>query len=240
VSNVVALVPARSGSKGIPGKNWRTLGGRTLISHAAQCGSDAGADRVVVSTDDTGGACGFILGERDIALLRRPASLAQDDTPMYDVVKHAVETLKLAADDIVVLLQPTQPFRRPEHVTRAVQMLRETNADSVVSVVPLPLTHCSSLSLQIHSDGVLYPALCRFPRSRDVVPWMMRPKRRQDVKPEYKPDGTVYAFWVKTLKSGTLYGSDVRPLILDPSETCDLDTEEQWREVEARWSEQHG
>jgi CMP-N,N'-diacetyllegionaminic acid synthase len=238
MSQVVGLVPARSGSKGIVGKNFRQLGGLSLMARAARVARDV-CDQVVISSD-------IPVAEQQDAVrmacrmrfIHRPGHLAQDDTPMYDVVKHAVKTLKLADDDIVVLLQPTAVFRKPDHITKAVQMLRETGADSVVSVVPLPLTHSPSLQCVLSGEH-LRPALFRH-FSCSVTDWRHLPARRQAAEQTYKRDGTVYAFYVKTLKSGTLYGSDVRPFILAPSETCELDTELDWEAVQARWSAQHG
>src|SRR5918999_4032681 len=128
---VLALVPARGGSKGIPGKNLRLLGGRTLIEYAAAAARDSGVvDRAVLTTDSEEIAA---IGRRaglDVPFLR-PASLAADDTPMQPVVEHALAAL--AEDgfvpDIVLLLQPTSPLRTPDHLRRAVAALRETNAD---------------------------------------------------------------------------------------------------------------
>jgi CMP-N,N'-diacetyllegionaminic acid synthase len=148
---------------------------------------------------------------------------------MYDVVQHAAETLQLAEDDILLIVQPTQPFRRPEHLTRAVQLLRETGADSVVSVVPLPLTHSPDMLAAIVGDGYL--------SAWNNMGW---PTRRQDADQAYQRDGTVYALWVKTLRSGTIYGRRVKALILEPSESCELDTEDDWKAVEARWEREHG
>jgi CMP-N-acetylneuraminic acid synthetase len=70
---------------------------------------------------------------------------AQDDTPMIEVVQHAEPDPRDRGLDIIVLLQPTQPFRTPEHVQQAIRLLQETQADSVVSVVPLPLSHSPML-----------------------------------------------------------------------------------------------
>lgn len=248
--STTALIPARSGSKGIPGKNLRELGGASLIEHAIACAKNAGIAHRVVSTDIwplSWPSIGLQLNRPDESFefipyisetryLQRPAELAQDDTPMYAVVQHAAEALKLQPEDSIVLLQPTQPFRKPEHVRKALELLHETQADSVVSVVPLPLTHSPELVCTIWNDGRLRPAL------GDAVAynWRNRPTRRQDVDRPYRPDGTVYAFFRKTLDSGTIYGAAVRPLILDPSESCELDTELDWIAVEKRWQELHG
>jgi CMP-N,N'-diacetyllegionaminic acid synthase len=231
MSQVIALIPARSGSKGIPGKNWRVLGSKTLIAIAADAAHAAGIARIVVSTDDTGGACAFeVPGGPYVELMKRPDDLAQDSTPMFEVVAHAVKELGLNDSDIVVLLQPTAPFRTPAHIQSAIRLLRETRADSVVSVVELPRTHHADLQTYV-ADERLYP---------HCDDWRLMPTRRQNVEPAYIRDGTVYAFWVKTLQSGTLYGQDVRPLIIPAEQSCELDTEADWADVERRWRERHG
>jgi CMP-N,N'-diacetyllegionaminic acid synthase len=228
MSKTIALIPARSGSKGIPNKNFRKLGNRTLVGHAAHCACDANCDRIVISSDVVCGQEALSTCDvQRLLYLHRPAELATDTSAMYDVVKHAAETLQLANEDVIVLLQPTQPFRTPARVREAVQMLRETGADSVVSVVPLPLTHSPDAVLVLGADGKLEP----------FAPLWSGLRNRQDNLQVYKRDGTAYAFWVKTLREHTIYGYDVRPLILDPSETCELDTEEQFAEVERRWKE---
>jgi CMP-N,N'-diacetyllegionaminic acid synthase len=191
----------------------------------AQC------DRIIVSTDM----------EHTVAQppthewLPRPTELAQDDTPMIAVVQHAIETVQLQPEDILVLLQPTQPFRTPGHVTAAIELLRETQAGSVVSVVQLPQSHHPEAQLAM--SEVLMPGR--------LVPWYQSdwaalPVNRQDSAPTYKRDGTVYAFWRKTVQQyGTIYGQDVRPLLIPPEESCELDTEADWLEVERRWQARH-
>jgi CMP-N,N'-diacetyllegionaminic acid synthase len=236
MSQVIALIPARSGSKGIPGKNWRVLGSKTLIAIAADAAHAAGIARIVVSTDDTGGACAFeVPGGPYVELMKRPDDLAQDSTPMFEVVAHAVKELGLNDSDIVVLLQPTAPFRTPAHIQSAIRLLRETRADSVVSVVELPRTHSPEFVVR------KYEVFGE--RGWRIAPecgWRSLPACRQDVEPAYIRDGTVYAFPVKTLRSGTIYGQDARPLIIPPEESCELDTEADWAEVERCWRERHG
>src|SRR5687767_15997783 len=109
---VLALVPARGGSKGIPGKNIRPLAGRTLLEYVARAAAESQVvDRVVLSTDDRAIADeGRRLG-LDVPFLR-PAPLAADDTPMLPVIEHAVESLELGgwSPEIIVLLQPTSPL----------------------------------------------------------------------------------------------------------------------------------
>ncbi len=228
--SVIALIPARSGSKGIPGKNFRELGGKPLWQYALECAWASGSDRVVASLDDMPRfrASGSF---PDFELIDRPAELAQDETPMIDVVTHAMAQIPGAPEDIWVLLQPTQPFRTAARVREAIALLQESGADSVVSVVPLPLAHSPEYTLVIHGD-----LLSRWDRQ----PISDRPACRQWADRTYRADGTVYAFRRATVERwGHIYGGRVRPLILEPHETCELDTPDQWAAVEARWEREH-
>jgi CMP-N,N'-diacetyllegionaminic acid synthase len=228
VGSVIALIPARAGSKGVRNKNFRSLaGGPSCALRACSCAQCSGVtDRVVISADTLSPE----LQAAEYDWLERPAALAQDDTPMIDVVKHALDAIPGAPDDIWLLVQPTQPLRKPEHLREVVRLLRETQADSVVSVVELPRTHSPEMQMR-----VLGSRLVPFGREDWDSPWQAMPSRRQDAEPTYIRDGTVYVFWRKTVaQHGTIYGRDVRPLIIDPQDTCELDTPEQWDALEAR------
>ncbi len=148
---------------------------------------------------------------------------------MLPVIQHAVETL--ASDgwttDVVVLLQPTSPLRRPAHVRDAVTTLHQTNADSVVTVVELP-RHLSPDYVMRIEDGVLRPFLAE---GASVT-------RRQDARPAYSRDGTVYACWRTTLeKWGNIYGERCQPLILDAADSLSIDSPADWAEAERRLAE---
>lgn len=229
MSHVLAIVPARGGSKGVPGKNVRTLAGKTLLEYTALAARDSGViDRIVLSTDSDEIAEAGKRAGLDVPFMR-PSSLAQDDTPMLPVIQHAVETL--ASDgwttDVVVLLQPTSPLRRPAHVRDAVTTLHQTNADSVVTVVELP-RHLSPDYVMRIDGGLLRPFL----------PEGARVTRRQDARPAYSRDGTVYACWRATLeKWGNIYGERCQPLILDAADSLSIDSPADWAEAERRLAE---
>lgn len=217
---VVGIVPARSGSKGVPGKNTRLLHGRPLLEYTARAAFAAGVlDRVILTTDspdiaDVGRRVGL-----EVPFLR-PAALSQDDTPMVPVLRHAVEAL--AADGwtpgIIVLLQPTSPLRRPEHIVDAVEMLKQTPATSVVSVVEVP-RHLSPDYVMRVEAGVLKPFLADG----------LRITRRQDARQAYVRDGTVYAFRAETLdRFGDIYGNDCRPLLIPADESLSIDSPADW------------
>jgi CMP-N,N'-diacetyllegionaminic acid synthase len=140
MANILGVIPARGGSRGIPSKNLALLAGRPLLAYTADAvKASTRLTRTIVSTDDERIAeCAKSLG-LDVPFMR-PSSLAADDVPMLPVLQHAIDTLKTDgfAADIVVLLQPTSPLRRGEHIDAAVDWLERTAADSVVSVVEVP------------------------------------------------------------------------------------------------------
>lgn len=226
MSGVLAIVPARGGSKGVPDKNVRLLCGRPLLEYTARAARESGViDRAILSTDSgeiavIGRAAGL-----EVPFLR-PASLATDDAPMLPVVQHAIAALD--ADgwraEVIVLLQPTSPLRRPERIREAVTTLRETNADSVVTVVEVP-RHLSPDYVMKIDNGVLKPFL---PNGARVV-------RRQDARVAYSRDGTVYACWRRTIdRFGTIYGDDCRPLVIDAEESLSIDSPADWDAAERR------
>lgn len=226
MSRVLAVVPARGGSKGIPDKNIRALAGRTLLEYVAAAAAASGViDRLVLTTDsDRIAAEGLRVGIE--VPFMRPDALAQDDTPMLPVVEHAVRELEQAGwtPDIIVLLQPTSPLRRPEHIREAVLELRASGADSVVSVVELP-RHLSPDYVMRVDHGRLVPFL---PEGERVT-------RRQDARPAVVRDGTVYAFWRRTLQDfGTIYGATCRPLVIPADESITIDSPRDWDDAERR------
>jgi CMP-N-acetylneuraminic acid synthetase len=229
VSRALGIVPARGGSKGVPGKNVRLLNGQPLIAYTAEAARESGVlDRVVLSTDseeiaDVGRAYGL-----EVPFMR-PGDLAGDETPMLPVVQHAIQTLAEAGwtADVIVLLQPTSPLRQPSHIRDAVARLRSSNADSVVTVVELP-RHLSPDYVMRIDGGVLKPFL----------PEGVRVTRRQDARPAYSRDGTVYACWRETIERfGNIYGERCEPLVIDAGESLSIDSSEDWAAAERRLME---
>ncbi len=231
-SRVVAIVPARGGSKGLPGKNLRSLCGKPLLAYAADAARESGVvDRVVLSTDAEEIAIAGRAAGLEVPFLR-PAALAEDDTPMLPVVEHAVRTLELDgwAPEIIVLLQPTSPLRTPAHIRHAVALLRESGADSVVTVNELP-RHLSPDYVMRIEDGRLVPFL----------PEGARLTRRQDARPAYVREGTIYCCWRRTLaEQHSLYGQNCRPMMIPAEESLTIDTAADWQEAERRLAARAG
>ncbi len=226
MSLVLGIVPARGGSKGVPGKNVRPLAGHTLLEYTARAARESGVlDRVILSTDAPAIADAGRLAGLEVPFMR-PAALAADDTPMLQVVQHALDALARGgwSPDIVVLLQPTSPLRQAAHIRDAVTTLRETKSDSVVTVVEVP-RHLSPDYVMRIDEGRLTPFL----------PEGARVTRRQDARPAYSRDGTVYAFRRSTIEQlGGIYGNDCRPLIIDTSDSLSIDSQSDWDEAERR------
>jgi CMP-N-acetylneuraminic acid synthetase len=213
---VLGVIPARGGSKGIQGKNLRPLAGRPLIAYtAAAARGSRRLGRVVVSTDDEPTADAARALGLDVPFLR-PADLAADHTPMLPVLVHAAAALETSgfAADVVVLLQPTSPLRRAEHIDAAIDLLEESGADSVVSVVEVP-HQFSPVSVMRLDGGRLTP----------YAPGPMV-TRRQDKPRVFARNGpAVLATRRAVLAAGSLYGDDCRPLVMDAESSVDIDSQ---------------
>jgi CMP-N-acetylneuraminic acid synthetase len=221
----LAIVPARAGSKGVPGKNVRDFCGRPLVSWAIDVAKGISDGRPCVSTDDPDIERLAILSG---AFVRgRPARLATDEAPMLAVVVDAL-SVHSTQPDLVVLLQPTSPLRTVEHVREALRLLEQTGADSVVSVTEIPEHYSPDFALEIVGHQRLRPWV------QDDLPLQMchLPASRQDCRPAYVRDGTVYVTRRSVIEAGSLYGDKCVPLIIPPNESANIDTEEDWKRAE--------
>jgi CMP-N-acetylneuraminic acid synthetase len=225
---VLGLIPARGGSKGIPGKNVRLLGGKPLLAWTAEAAlASRRLSRVVLSTDDEGIAeagrrCGL-----EIPFLR-PAELARDDTPTLPVVQHAVTELERAGDrfDAVCLLQPTSPFRRAADVDGCIALLEERGLDAVVSVLPVPAEHNPCWVFFEDGEGLLRLAT----GEEQPIP------RRQELPSAFHRDGSVYVTRrdvVMAEVNGSLYGRRLGGYVM-PEAGVNLDTPADWERAERR------
>jgi N-acylneuraminate cytidylyltransferase len=208
------------------------LAGLSPLQRAYHVAQGSNCLQIVITTDADISA--YDRHRYDTVWIQRPPELAQDSTPMVDVVRHALAQVPGPDDQIVVLLQPTQPLRQPKHVRAAIALLQTSGADSVVSIVSAP-----SIDKLL---GLYKGQLHGYQETHDG--WGVEyalgnlPERRQDCEPSYLRDGTVYACWRRTVTtSGTIYGERAVPLIIPASESCALDTSEDWIEAERRLTE---
>ena len=182
----LALIPARGGSKGHPGKNTRMLAGVPLIVHSIRSAlATTAITRTVVSTDSDAIAAIARDAGADVPFLR-PAELATDVAPMWGVVQHAlhaVEEMERKQYDAVVLLDPTNPFRTPDDIHHAIETLfGDAHCDGVVGVTEPdanPLWHSV-----VERDGYL----------ADLVEGSGSYTRRQDLPSVYSINGALYVW----------------------------------------------
>jgi CMP-N-acetylneuraminic acid synthetase len=214
--SVLAVIPARGGSKGVPDKNLAMLCGRPLLAFTADAVKGSGRiQRAVVSTESPAIADEARRLGLDVPFMR-PATLAADDTPMLPVLQHALAEVRRGgwAPEAVVLLQPTSPLRRAEHIDTAIELLEESGADSVVSVIDVP-HHFNPVSVLSLDGDRLRPFL-----ERDAPA-----TRRQDKPRVFARNGpAVLVSRTSTIVAGSLYGNDCRPLIMRPEESLDIDS----------------
>jgi len=189
---VLAIVPARKGSKGLPLKNVRPLAGKPLLAWPiAAARASAHVDRVIISTDDQGFADIAVAHGAEAPFLR-PAEMASDTAPSIDFILHAVDTLAAAGDvfDYLVLLEPTSPLTEGADVDAALAQLVAADADAIVGVSRLEATH-PAFAVRRADDGAITPyAAATF----GEMP------RRQDIEPLFVLNGTLYASTVAALR----------------------------------------
>lgn len=226
---VLAVIPARGGSKGIPRKNIREFAGYPLIAYSIAAGLQAQhVSRVVVSTDD--------LEIADVAKaygaevpFTRPLTLAQDDTPDLPVFEHALTWLEENESykpDLVVQLRPTSPFRPVELVDHAIRLIQDhPQVDSVRGVVPAGQN--PHKMWRIDAEGRMTSLL--------TVEGIEEPYNapRQVLPPVYWQTGHIDVIRPKTiLEKHSMSGDVILPLVIDPSFTVDIDTERDWKRCE--------
>jgi CMP-N,N'-diacetyllegionaminic acid synthase len=217
--DVLAVVPARGGSKGITQKNIRPLGGRPLLQFTVEAA--AGARRLsdwIVSTDDKVVA-GVARSLGAPVPFLRPRDLASDDARALPVMQHAVlfmEDWRGRAYDAVMMLQPTTPFRTSADVDAAVELLAATSADSVISVVPVGGYHPARMKY-LDGDRLIDPP---FGEASENQP-------RQELRPMVIRNGAIYLTRRDVLvEQGSFKGADSRAYVMAPQASVNIDTED--------------
>ncbi|PKP29363.1 MAG: acylneuraminate cytidylyltransferase family protein [Bacteroidetes bacterium HGW-Bacteroidetes-18] len=202
----IAIIPARGGSKRLPNKNTKLLGGIPLLMHSINFAKENGIDKIVVSTDDV-----FI---KEIALqygaevMDRPKDLASDISPTIDTLKHVMENVA-GNYDYVVVLQPTNPLRPKSLLQEAMKRMKEGNFDSLMTV-----TRNEQKFGKIINDK--------------FVPYNYAiGQRSQKLEPLYYENGLLYIAKTILILEGKLIGENHFPLIVNhPYAKVDIDTQD--------------
>ena len=216
---ILAVIPARGGSKGVSRKNIREIHGKPLIAYSLQSAMDAGdvLYKTIVSTDDPEIAAISKNWGGEVPFMR-PEELSRDQTPMVPVIKHAIfemEQRERVTFDCVLLLQPTAIFRTGEDIRKSVSLMKKGGCDSVISVVQVFSTH---------------PILMKKIVDDELVPYCIIEKegtRRQDYQPPaYMRNGAIYlSKRVNIMDHDSLWGKTIRPYVMPEERSLNIDSE---------------
>src|SRR5512134_3389710 len=231
MTEILALIPARGGSKGIPRKNIRSFAGYPLIAWSiAAANQSANVTRVIVSTDDEEIAAVARQHGAETPFLR-PAEFAQDNTTDLPVFEHALQWLEANENyqpEILIQLRPTSPIRPRDCVDRAVKILLDhADADCVRGVVPAGQNPHKMWRFYGY-DRPMKPLL--------EVEGIAEPYNapRQILPPVYWQTGHIDAIRTSTItRKHSLTGNTIYPLVLDSRYTVDIDTPADWAKYEA-------
>jgi len=230
---VLALIPARGGSKSIPRKNIRLFAGHPLIAYSIAAGLQAErVTRVIVSTDDEEIAAIARQYGAETPFLR-PAEYSQDHTADLPVFQHALHWLAEQQNyqpEIVVQLRPTSPLRRVAHIDQAVTSLMERPEADAIRTVCIPFQNPFKM-WQIAPDGFMRPLIESIaPGQKIREPYNMP---RQVLPEVYWQTGYVDAAWTATLmEKQSMTGDKILPLVIDPEDWIDIDSPDDWRRAE--------
>lgn len=214
---LIALVPVRAGSKGLPGKNLAPLAGVPLWRRAVAQGLGAGADLAVVSTDIP--ELLALPPEPGLRVLRRPAALAGDAVPMDPVIAHALEALPGPAR--VLLLQATAPLRSPADIRATLDRFERGDVDLAMTVTPA-------------DPGVLKWGMVRDGRFAALVDPAHPFANRQALPPVWRPNGAVYVFDAEGFRGrGRLACARIGAVEMPPERSDDIDTAEDFARADA-------
>lgn len=214
MGKIIALIPARSGSKRVPNKNFRILGGRQLVEWTiTTCQAVEAIDEIWMTSDiDAGEAW-----ERQYGLnfIRRPDELCSDDTGDHEVVMHALAMIDYSDLDLICYMRPTTPFRATYHIEQAIKVMRETDATGLRSVEEMAE---SAFKCFYKPEPGLYPIryddknLSDFPNHLVIG--------------TYKANGYIDIARPEIVASGRLWGDSVYGYITP--RTIEIDTPEDW------------
>jgi len=226
---VLGVITARGGSKSVPGKNLKRLGGKPLIAYTVDAARESGVfDRTIVSTEDAA----IAQAARDLGCelpFVRPTSLSADETKHLDVMEHAVRTLRDQGyvADAVMILQPTSPLRRPQDIRASVDLLASSGADSVVSVSAVPAHFNPMRTLRLDERGLATLFVTG-------APLRTRINRRQDMPDAWTMNGAVYLFRSSVILAAepSLYGDSTAAYVMPDPYGISIDDLTDWEHAE--------
>ena len=222
---ILAIIPARGGSKGVPGKNIKLLSGKPLIEYTTEVALQSKLlTKVAVSSDDDK----IIEVAKNTGVevpFKRPYNLSEDATPTLPVIKHALAYYKNIGEefDAVCLLQTTSPFRTVEFLDQALEKFITSNTDSLVSVKEVPHEFNPHWTFKLNEQGNLKIAT----GENEII------TRRQDLPKSYHRDGSIYITKTSVLVTQkSLYGNSIAYIENSNNEHVNIDTIDDWSKAE--------
>lgn len=228
--HILAMIPARGGSKGLPGKNTKHLCGHPLLAYSILAAQQSTyITRIVVNTDDP------VIAEiakqygAEVSFLR-PAHLAADDSTDLDVFMHAINWYKTQEHyrpDYIIQLRPTSPLRKQGWIDEAIKNLQASTADSLRVVTPAPITPYKMWQISDASKP-MQPLL--------QVEGMDEPYNmpRQILPPVYWQIGTLDVIRTEVIENGSMSGKHILPFIVDAQYAADIDDLNSFLETEKK------
>jgi len=221
---ILAIIPARGGSKGVPKKNIKLLGKKPLIEYTINDAKNSKLiTEIVVSTDNQ-----EIAIEAEIAGCKppfiRPAEFAQDTSTSLEVVQHAIDFFESqnVFFDAVCLLQPTNPFREQGFIDKAIEKFITSKTDCLISVLPIPHEFNPHWAFEENEIGLLKIAT----GEKNII------TRRQELPKAFYRDGAIYITKTEVIKNGSLYGESIAYIENNPQFYVNIDTIEDWEKAE--------
>jgi len=222
---ILAIIPARGGSKGVPGKNKKLLNGKPLIQYTIDAALQSNhISEVLVTTDDTE----IITISKSLGAnvpFVRPKHLAEDTTPTLPVIQHAISHLEAEGKqfDAICLLQPTSPFRPKGFLDKALETFTEKQTDALISVQEVPHEYNPHWTFKPNKNGTLHIAT----GEKNIIP------RRQELPKAYHRDGSIYITKTKIIQEkNSLYGNSISYIVSDTQYYVNIDTQEDWQKAE--------
>lgn len=230
MARIFGIVPARSGSKGLSGKNIRNLAGKPLLAWAVESGLKSGIlNKVILMTDSEEYA---EVGKKHGAEVPwlSPSEVSGDTNHVFEALKMLIERLTDIGDkpDYVVLLEPTAPMRQPKHIKELVELVVNTNADAGFTAMEVPTGYNAHWQFSVDEEGK--PSIVTGEPVKDII------RHRRLLPSLYVRGGSTYVARVDLLlqEKPDMYGDDTRVLVVDREYQLDLDNEEDWKEAEEK------
>jgi len=219
---ILAIIPARGGSKGIPKKNLIDVAGKPLIAWTIEAAIDSKAMHTIVVTSDNKEILDYSATYKNVINIKRPTSLAEDSSPTEPVISHVLDTLPNVRNyDYLILLQPTSPLRTSKDINAAISLVFKSKALSLISVTEP--THHPLKSFIKDKNGYLKGLV------NDNFPFMPR----QKLPETFQPNGAIYIVEVKEfLKNNKLFTDKTISYKMSAEKSIDIDTLEDIKKLE--------